>query len=195
MCEFGNFVVHLGNFGNFVVNLDNFLYDYTLISGLNDDGPEPCYPEIQVEWQWNITTLSGDAGGMTMEQSHTTKRSNQPDGWRPLQQTASNDKLSTWQGHENSHFHVGLHTWYRAAYQRELEISKSSCQSQAEPGRCRECMAACCSDAMMIIMMTHASVNIAEAISLNYGIILSCLNSSSNLTKPQIVRNMYIIKK
>jgi hypothetical protein len=43
-------------------------------------------------------------------------------GWPPLQQTA-NDKLSIWQGHGDSHFHVGPHTWYRAA---GLETSDST---------------------------------------------------------------------
>jgi hypothetical protein len=38
-----------------------------------------------------------------------------PSGRGPLQQN-TNDKLSTWQGHGDSHFHLGLHTWYRAAW-------------------------------------------------------------------------------
>ena len=59
--------------------------------------------------------------------SHTFRAADSdPTGGPPLQQTA-NDKLSIWQGHGDSHFHVGPHTWYRAAG-LETSDSKSCCQ-------------------------------------------------------------------
>jgi hypothetical protein len=49
----------------------------------------------------------------------------------PLQQTA-NDKQSTWQGHGDSHFYLGLQStqmMHKAAFQLELETSESCCQT------------------------------------------------------------------
>ncbi len=90
------------------------------------------YVLASCQWQW-------DSVHKPATNAATQSRSGQLT--RTLPAGRRSDKLSTCQGNGDNHanyFPFGLNTWYKATYQLELEISKSSCQSLAEPGRCQE---------------------------------------------------------